>query len=405
MWNCKNVMLMLGIMVLLISCGGGSVEPVDPKGNAAILVVDDFQYSETEPTVQLPGNTCTATPDGQGHYVGEGAGHYAGEGAEHLGIAFVKVDKPHGDLVYSVIADEFGRRYSYEKEVSSSDMQAILLQEAEAKETPSERGEFLFNIGGIKWMGPVNEWKVDDTHSLLVMSVDTSGYNTTVISNRIEAAMDVLSQSDWQVERFVLNMSFVLIPCPPDGFALPEIPETFEEIPVVAAGVSSDGVESIQRGWFQLDQAYPEDSQSSVDISYVGDPISNFLLESVGNKRVISIAAAGNRGGEIPYAPAKWENVVSVSAGVEEKKEYANNGEVILEDGADSNGDGDNDIIGTSFSTPRLSVLAAYYLLEGGPINCSGNEPPLSYATISGTWDNLDLQTAVDTYCSTFLMP
>jgi hypothetical protein len=130
--------------------------------------------------------------------------------------------------------------------------------------------------------------------------------------------------------------------------------------------------------------------------------------------QVIPVAAAGNGVTlpdgthaqlPIPTAPAMWNDVVSVSAGLAPDtsgahagtpsgaaealrlESFSNAGEVMMADAPHS---------GTSFAAPHLSALEALYLLHNGPVTCDGNVPPLGYADIDAsppkyTWNNMGL--------------
>ena len=125
-------------------------------------------------------------------------------------------------------------------------------------------------------------------------------------------------------------------------------------------------------------------------------------------QQIISIGAAGNSSQTFPYAPALWDGVVSVSAADcdcgDEPAYYSNHGEVML-DGRHPTADG---IVGTSYAAPRLSVLAARYLLDGGINPCASRLdifPVLGYMPeerIDAEWRNLAMQDATAAYCREF---
>jgi len=155
------------------------------------------------------------------------------------------------------------------------------------------------------------------------------------------------------------------------------------------------------------------------------------VYASVTRENVISIAAAGNEGWGFPLMPALWDSGVSVSAqeGIYSSRQIpynifqndpepgvfvrpssmpcrgfcSNNGEVMQLGKHPS-----LDLIGTSYAAPRLSVLAARYLLNGGRNPCESQPnsapaiaPPLGY----DGWRNLSVSQARDRFCAEFPVP
>ena len=134
-------------------------------------------------------------------------------------------------------------------------------------------------------------------------------------------------------------------------------------------------------------------------------------------QQTISIAAAGNEAWEFPFMPGLWKSVVSVGAtdSSDAFASYSNGSEVILngehphQAGLLTNDpevcgslfdcslyEGHNSVVGTSYAAPRLSLLAARYLLDRDEPSCP--TPPLGY----NQWDNLTIEDAADQYCQDF---
>ena len=126
----------------------------------------------------------------------------------------------------------------------------------------------------------------------------------------------------------------------------------------------------------------------------------------------ISIAAAGNFGQTYPFAPALWDSVVSVSAydaltdvfDGSPNRYKSNSGEIAM---PGMFAQPVTDIQGTSFAAPRLSVLAALYLLHPAAGICDSSIPTLGYADREkefnlGIVQNLLWQDAASTYCPDF---
>lgn len=162
---------------------------------------------------------------------------------------------------------------------------------------------------------------------------------------------------------------------------------------------------------------------------------------AIGDKyagQVISVGAAGNSGWEYPMMPALWDSVVSVSAweglgqnsaDCDANSLFCSNsvevtitgthpyeGSLIADTALDCVPGFDcelyqNEVKGSSYAAPRLSVLAALYLLNGGTNPCSdqlGIHPPLGYmvetntADTVGAWQNLEVATAAGQFCQAF---
>ena len=164
------------------------------------------------------------------------------------------------------------------------------------------------------------------------------------------------------------------------------------------------------------------------------DPLKGYLKELSASYTIIPVAAAGNEGLPYPYAPAMWNEVLSVGSPIDGKDQLGlqlssfddgagnqlqfktNSGEVEME--GCTNYQGTQRIPGTSFASPKVSYLAALYLLQGGTVSsCTtvagatpivayptgiNPVPPLGYADADGNWFNMDLQQTSDQYCSAF---
>jgi hypothetical protein len=289
------------------------------------------------------------------------------------------------------------------------------------------------------WVHDIKAWEHDEGLVFLV-AIDTVGFDTGLIRDRIRTAISVL-HSVWGIERFVLNMSFAIIPCDPD-ISDDEYLERIGENPEYLAlqdyldslNMDEGSVFGYLSGQINLRQAYGQPGSSTIaefgsDIQAEdSDPLSKWLMKlreaskeefpEIKDLRVISVAASGNHGNAFPFAPAIWETVISVSATtepIEIQTEqggallYAPNaGEVAMGDKAPDGG------VGTSYAAPALSHVAALYLLGGGGVSCVGpgpddntsitTTPPLAYAyhSVPEKWLNLDLDTAAAQYCPGF---
>jgi hypothetical protein len=388
---------------------------VPPEGPVAILVVDDF-YNVTaeeegggESPVPEPeeteGGTCAVTPDGQ-IYRGEGL-IYRGEGLTWLKITGVS----HGMLVYTQLQGLIDAGATRTDSITGPQLMTDL---------SAAGATGLWESIGLDWMGEVTVWE-RNRQPLLLVQVDTSGYDSTVLADRIQAAMEALGSSTWQVKRFVLNMSFGFIPCDLTLTAeeYERLLEQYEELQALqeslegAVGqeqLTQEDADAYLLAQATLRKAY-EFEPGDLPDWLKQDPVLNLLIEMPASaEALIAVASSGNSGLSFPYAPAIWDDVIAVSSETTNAEggpviaDYANDGEVMMPDKFVYNGE---TVFGTSFAAPKLSLRAAYYLLAGVPVSCRGAilpavEPPFDYATPAGPWDNLTLTDARTNYCPPF---
>jgi hypothetical protein len=243
-----------------------------------------------------------------------------------------------------------------------------------------------------------------------LVQVDIQGVTTDIVASRIGDAI-----ADHPADFYVVNMSFVIIPCEYiTGFA------DFESQMMDARDAKDLNK---YRGLFQravvfydktVFPAMSHRAQSATDL----DPLQSLFTSLSSN--VIPVAAAGNFGLDFPFWPGAWGQVISVSASEgtgydapapwDKKKDtpllgtedltpgkttrISNYGEVMIP------GEYASDfgvVAGTSFAAPRLSVAMAVYVSQVGGSYCrqSNGNPALAY----GGWDNLMLGEVIGDYC------
>lgn len=274
---------------------------------------------------------------------------------------------------------------------------------------------------------------------------DDAGYRSDLILPQLQAALEDFTARG--ISRFVLNMSFVFIPC-----ADRELDFDFDDFTdarqddarlslVEHIGGDPDYVRSIlkdarvgyidENGLTRLDQESPRGSQSlqsrsnRSDVSEIpptptrnvpdfrdkdlsvlrlfnntalqSDPLRDYL-RGIRDAIVIPVASSGNFKQRQPFYPARWPEVISVSANEGDDLRFwlhSNNGDVsvpgawfLFEDGQYR--------AGTSFAAPVVSLLIALDLTQSEP-TCGnrGNAPMLA----RGSYDNALLADAVSQYC------
>lgn len=401
----------------------------------AILVIDDFLPPwEIIPSeeLSLQGTDCVVSPSGQIEYAAEGAGD-------------ALLDVPHGDLVCDRLRGRIMGMEGYFEIPRPGDS---------PQRGGTVSGRDVFGEDRYPWLLDIELWETEAGYIMLVQ-IDTDGYETSLIGGRIEDAVSLLTDetqvSDLEAALelgaeidlstaagFVLNMSFAIVPCddsfgegvPPEDLAayyLQEIANLSEEERnyLVGAGLKLDDLEKTLD---KLATPQPETmtatpspiemardltfAQARIALAYAGGPtffdrdpllklLNNYLDEGAEGNPVSNIAAAGNFGFNFPFAPGIWESVVSVSA----EESLSNAGEVLMKGAFEC--EINTTCYGTSFSAPLLSYLTAMHFLKGGSNDCQGlkgkSTPPLGYASLEGSsWLNLSFEDAVEDYCAQF---
>jgi hypothetical protein len=273
------------------------------------------------------------------------------------------------------------------------------------------------------------------------------GYQSELILPELMTAVDTLAAEGFQ--RFVVNMSFVFIPCQDDeltfdfsSFQAARRNDSTRSI-IDYLGDDEQYVRSVlddsrisyidETGFTNTDTTQLRGSQSlsqgqasatgaqrvaptpnaqprafqSNDLrvirlfnrqSLLADPIRDYLRRTPRDRIVVPIASAGNFKQRQPFYPARWPEVISISANEGNDLRFwlpSNNGEIsvpgawfLFEDGEYR--------AGTSFAAPVVSMLVALDLTQREP-NCSvrGNQPVLAH----GAFDNELLAQAAQRRC------
>lgn len=276
---------------------------------------------------------------------------------------------------------------------------------------------------------------------------DEAGYRSDLILPEIQSAIEELSARG--VERFVLNMSFVFVPCADDSiqFNFADFIEARRNNParslVEHLGGNPRNVQAIlkdsrigyidETGLTDTEGAAPrsEALPSAPGQTLAGevlpvpptpsgakpefraqdlrvlrlfnstklesDPLRDFLRQSR-DLTIIPVASSGNFKQRRPFYPARWPEVISVSANEGNDLRFwlhSNNGDVSVP-GAWFSFDDDQYRAGTSFAAPVVSMLIAIDLTQVEPTcQIRGNAPMLS----RGAYDNELLLEAVGQYC------
>jgi hypothetical protein len=275
---------------------------------------------------------------------------------------------------------------------------------------------------------------------------DEAGYRSDLILPAIQSAIEELVAQGFR--RFVLNMSFVFIPCQDRdvNFDFADFMNARQSNPehslVEQLGGNPQYVRSILEdariGYIDetelasLEQETPRGSPSlqvrvgETDVSEIpptpsstapnfrgqdlsvlrlfnnarlqSDPLREFL-RSLRDIMVIPVASAGNFKQRQPFYPARWPEVISISANEGNDLRFwlhSNNGDVSVP-GAWFLFDDGQYRAGTSFAAPVVSVLIAVDLTQTDPTcEIRGNAPMLA----RGSYDNELIAEAVSHYCN-----
>jgi hypothetical protein len=274
---------------------------------------------------------------------------------------------------------------------------------------------------------------------------DENGYESDLILPGIQSAVQDLSAQG--IQRFVLNMSFVFIPCTDKdlNFNFSDYLQARQNTPgrtlIEQLGGDPQYVRSVlndSRIGYVDDTALaplanetPRGSQSlpsnsggnavpvvppapggtapnyrANDLKVLkllnsskldSDPLRDYI-RSQSDLTIVPVASAGNFKQRKPFYPARWSEVISVSANEGDNLRFwmhSNNGDVSVP-GAWFLFDDGQYRAGTSFAAPVVSFLVAVDLTQSTPTcGVRGHAPVLTH----GSYDNQLLGDAVQQHC------
>jgi hypothetical protein len=430
------VLILVGVVAVRPPMAGDGFEGVDGNNTTAILVVDAFE--------PLPGfipprledqsdKNCIIDPTGQGGWISgaggwisgaggwiSGAGGWiSGAGGWISGAAQQPILDPHGRLVYN-------------------EMEA-LVRTGGGILTEFYIGSKLADTTtpNTDWLRDVGRWNMGaDQGDILLAALDTDEYTSEVMADRIRETVELFNRR-FGVTRFVVNMSFAIVPCddvltPGDyqefldeeapefraefeaamdalvatvgGAPLPESVAEFLDTPeaeqfrqqlVQAQGEQFDPCYPVRDGLSTPNDSSPTNQATQPDnrqqnglpadaicseVQPENDPLAQSLLKLKNTElqgiplSIIPIAASGNRGDTYSFAPGFWPEVVSVSA-FYDTPEFCAGFPLPPSNAGEVQMYGMYDCLpGTSFAAPRLSLEAGVYLLRDGTVSCAGLE-------------------------------
>ncbi|GEM_PF-5329999 len=236
-------------------------------------------------------------------------------------------------------------------------------------------------------------WTPAGYGTLLVVEVDTEGYDTNLLRSRVEEAAALVIEK-FGVRRLVMNMSFVLVPCVTpdyDLYALREAAQKGERVTLLEAVartrqiplefqernaaqmlksslMDDPGVQAVAR----VLAAYAQETSAETSRGGALDPLHEFIQKFTGINQywnpssdvmLFAVGSAGNFGRSLDaFVPGAWLEVAATSAFLGARDPWAgsNRGQVMLAGGLFPYGN--SYLIGTSFAAPVLSMNMAFYL-------------------------------------------
>ncbi len=442
------------------STGEDTSAPATPEKTVAIFVVDKFaaevevddENIEAMESVYPTGEGCVIDPDGSGYKSGGGGG------------------PEHGRLVWSTITETLVNTYGAGL-VNGPDNAALWDFVATPANVTVAKAAGEFDAISQRWevpgYGHVRLIPVDigDFDTATVSSgieetfADLDRYGDNISQAVLNLSWVIIPKGECQQPQDIDEYrNLVCEAVADDEEAQIELLEDIK-ITLNELGLPGDSLDTVCEENFFANSAvrvasYPfllhrqfaelePDSYVEIGTAEPTGPLGQLLTRcALGDgcsetvQHVISIGAAGNRGWGFPMMPAQWNSVVSVSAeeGLGQDPAQCETDDIFCSNKAEITISGahpfeaaliadtargcvpgfdcelyEDEVKGSSYAAPRLSVLAALYLLNGGENPCadtSSIHPPLGYMPeeepAAATWEDLDVATAAAKYCAAF---
>lgn len=227
---------------------------------------------------------------------------------------------------------------------------------------------------------------------LVVRAVDTEGFNSEIIANRLDAGLRALSRSG--ISKFSVNMSFALIPCS----TVEEFQQHINHFKVFEPYF--EAVSGQKDGSPQFEQLFSD----LVSVAAQNDPLNTYIMtDAQGYGDLVFVASSGNFSRRYQMYPANWGFVVGVGASNwkdSQNPDFFSNASQVMHTGAwfritsinpQVNGHKQKvsnlSYAGTSFSAPNVAVFSAFDLSQKR-VMCgtdSANQPYLAKLKVRNT--------------------
>lgn len=372
-------------------------------------------------TDDLTGINCAILPSqllGQANvgYVGAANVGYVGAGGQTIEEAGLVVD------AVELLANQ---QFS----LTGSEQVAILIVDDFSSEQPSTDEEFLTTSHGWLVLAAFEQMKAvlpeglaAQIHLENVDLADDTAFRSDLIRLDLETVIaDLQAQG---INRFVVNMSFVFVGCESSNFNYQNFLEHRQNNPnhsiLDELGVDKAYVQSVlndnriarmdERG-FTVDNRRGGQgnapSHVAAQLAFLNlfevsqlqsDTLRDFFRDSH-DYTLIPVASSGNFKWKRPFYPARWAEVISVSATMGASSDLwaqSNDGEVSTAGAWFLLGE-EFYTAGTSFAAPVVSMMIALDQTQEPPLcGFQGNAPQL---TSNGQYNNLPLLQAVSARC------
>ena len=251
---------------------------------------------------------------------------------------------------------------------------------------------------------------------------DDTAFRSDLMREELEMVVDQLRQ-DEGIERFVVNMSFVFVACADGEFNFQRFLDRHEDDPdysvIEAAGgdldyfetvLDDESVTAMDQRDFEVDDENDRGGPPAFVVEQLAilelfeEPqIQSDTLRDYFRARheetIIPVPASGNFKWKRPFFPARWAEVISVSAVMGETSDMwrqSNRGEISTSGAWFRFGD-DYYSAGTSFAAPVASMRLAVDQTQTEP-TCTmrGNAPQLAS---NGRYNDVELDEAISDRC------
>ncbi len=411
---------------LVLSACSVSSENAEFSTLAAPSIYDLKKFESNKPLVVPEEGNCAVNEfsmPGQGFYV-SGSGFYVSgstggltlnplsqtlpstEAGSQLSNTFAWFDASQSAAV--VVVDDFaGQGYTLGEALfdvrNPKQLTRVFLEQLMARGEFSH-GALVFNhvLAVIEGSGQyrlsnIDAEQVEFRHRqsdalLVVRAVDTEGFNSEMIANRLDQGLRALSRQG--VSKFSVNMSFALIPCSTVEDFQKHIDhfEAFEPYFEAVSG-QQDGSPAFEQLFSDL-----------VSVAAQNDPLENYIMtDAQGYGDLVFVASSGNFSRRYQMYPANWEFVVGVGASNwkdAQNPDFFSNASQVLDTGAwfritniNPKVNGHKQTVsnlsyaGTSFSAPNVAVFSAFDLSQK-QVQCgtdNSNQPYLAKLKLSNT--------------------
>ena len=387
----KRLWLILGLSLLLVLAPLAFVAPVTAQGNSNrdntkrvyILVVDDFGDHFAQLSNRLRGNAATLNQirsavqqlPRRNNGNGNGNGNSRNQG-QPTATPLPQVSQLRQNLrqqARQAVADSVQGNIDQENCSVVPEGQSFFATSGTSFFATSGTGFFATSgtgaqaaqtPHGVRVSTELQELvkKYGGQNKIDIVPVDTDGYTTSLIADRINQTITQLSARSPNAS-FVVNMSFAVVPCA----ALADL-AVYDALMHQADADLAGDLDAMQAIFASMMSSGVFNQSLTSNDNLQGFVTTKCNRRSVctsGTSQVIMVAASGNSGASFPFYPAAWSGVQSVSASMDSDDfiasgalaPYSNFGTIMMPGVWGKE-------MGTSFAAPRYSFAMALYLLN-----------------------------------------